>query len=182
MLALSASAQVPDHSRLAAAITKGMHQANMKGWRGIYFFCEYEEVDKVQAQVCDRAKTQARFLARSLRIRLNAVSGWGEFFEAKAEPDHLVLLLKLQATTGSAPSALAADLLAVASMGVDLMTPRSQTFWPGHSLSGYLVLWNQSVLGASSGGKEELITALSDAIDQNLKFILTDYTEINAVK
>ena len=156
------------------------NKQNLSGWNGILFFCPFDdESGQVLKDICEKTYVNAEFLAVTAKVNLiKARSGFEVGFKA-GTGDQLVLEVHLHATKHGVPAAIHAGIRAYAyyyeavttkpllegGMKDARLTPRS----------GDLIFWERTVLGASSGMAQDLVTPLSQGIEQRLKEFFADY-------
>ncbi len=158
------------------------HEKNKKnfiGWKGILFYCSIEnQSNRALNEICERSYTNVDFLAASAKINLVKAKSASDLGFRAIVDDYLVLEVVLTATTAGRPSAIHANLRAYKSYSKAVDTSFLATEKKGTQAeprSGDLIMWERSVIGASSGATQELVPAVSDGIEQHIKQFFADF-------
>ena len=168
---------------LAEAIVKSNAKSNLNGWKSIFLVCEHSENNPIDEEICDRTKTNARFLANASRLKLVVTGSWSEVFTQDPKRESIVLVLKIRSTKNSRPSALYAEIKAVAVLDDSIFSnEHSISPWPNKRITGITELWSESVIGASSEDLNALILSFSSSLEQFLKQFFSDYLDANQTK
>jgi hypothetical protein len=155
------------------------NKKNFLGLSGILFYCFFNEnSSQTQKNICEQAGVNAEFLAATAKVNLiKTHSAYEVALLAKVEK-RLVLEVDLHFTASGSPAAVSARVIAYmdySSAIEDSPTEIKKDDGRVHPRSGKLIVWEEGVIGASSGTTKELVTPVSEGIEQHLKKFFTDY-------
>lgn len=156
------------------------NKQNLSGWRGVLLYCYLDgDSPEVQKDICEKAEVNAEFLAATAKINLIKTHSPYEARAIARLKKLLVLKIDVDLTRGGSPAAVSARILALRHY---LNAVEDRPFAKGKKddpltvpRDGYLVMWEEGVLGATSGASQELVTPISQGIEQHLKKFFTDY-------
>ena len=155
------------------------NRQNFIGWKGILFYCSIDnQSNQALNEICERSYTNAEFLAAAAKINLAKAKDAYELCFRAVVGDFLVLEVELTATKEGSPSAIHANLRAYKtySRSVDTSSLATKKKDPrAEPRLGDLIMWERSVIGASSGAAQELIAGVSSGIEQALKQFFSDF-------
>lgn len=154
---------------------------NLTGWNGILFYCTSQDLsNKTLTKLCEKISASADFLASSANIDFAILKTAGELGFRSATDDYLILEVILTATQATKlPSAISANLRAyisyVETKDVSGISKLSKDGPRTIHRSGDLIMWERTVLSASSGSTDNHVSLISEGIEVRLKQFFTDF-------
>lgn len=165
--------------RRADEYTAKNNRQNLTGWDGILFYCSVNgDSGEGLSDVCEKTRSNAAFLAAVAQVPMKKASSAFELGFSSLADDHLILEVRIHSTTGQAPTAIGARIMAYVAYrnaieaGVSTMKNKRPR---AISRSGDLIFWERSVIGASSGGAAPLHEGILQGIEKHLKDFFADY-------
>lgn len=168
----------PEIRREVDTFQKEQNRKNLTGWNGILFYCPIEKQSShALNEICEKSYTNAEFLSASAKINLTKAQDGYEVGYMSRASDLLILEIELDATKSGTPSAVHARLRAYAgySEAVQESQFKEQKKSRATPRSGDIIFWERTAIGASSGTDKDLVTPMSEAIEQLLKQFFADY-------
>lgn len=163
--------------------TDRKNRKNLSGWKGVVFICSKEEVpEKNIDDVCRKANEDAAFLAAASRVRIFLAKNYEEFFRHVRINNFLPLTADFTFTKTGSPSAVYVHLKSSVSYDEAIEYKEARKVSDNQSYSpraGDLIIWERSLIGASSGTSDALVTPISQGVEQMLKVFFTDYLNAN---
>jgi len=155
------------------------NKANFSGWNGILFYCPYsKDSSKTQKDICEKADVNAEFLAAAAKLNLNKTHSPFEVGILAELEKRLILEVDVYSTSQGSPAVVSARVVAY----IDYSYAIENSPWEIKKddlkmlpRSGKLVVWEEAVIGASSGTSQDLVTPISQGIEQHLKKFFADY-------
>jgi hypothetical protein len=176
--ALANQERTPKTDQWVEKYTEDNNRENFSGWEGILFYCFHngKQSDRVLTEICERSYTNANFLATSSKINLTKAQSLRQIGFESYVGNRLILMIDLHANGSQPPVAVAAKLQAYTSYSgpvkkYPLLSEQPQE----NPRSGTLILWEREAIGATSGLGQDLLSPVSEAIEQMLKQFFADY-------
>ena len=155
---------------------KEKNKQNLGGWQGILFYCASEGESAPLRNICEKSANNAEFLAATSKVNLVKAKHAIEVGFRSVVDDFIILEVALHATESPTPSAIHAEVKAyVGYSKVIDQSPIQKKSPRANPRSGDLVFWERFAIGAGVGVKQDLISPMTEAIEQILKAFFTDY-------
>jgi hypothetical protein len=158
------------------------NRTNFSGWNGIVFICAKGENSEEITQICHRINENISFIAATSRVRLMIAKSYLDFYMNIQMGNLLPLEAIFFFTNKGPPAAISVRLRSGISFSEAIEYKDNRSISGGRNVSprsGELIFWERTTLGATTGVLNELVSPVSQGVEQLLKIFFTDYLVAN---
>jgi len=164
---------------------KEVEKQNFSGWAGITFICDYDESDRILAEMCRRGTSEFRFLVSTADLDYNIIDpkNFRSLVIKSTIRNHVVLTYELSATKTNSESTIKAiyGRLAFVARYSNAIEAESVAQSMGTiSRAGDLELWYRTAIGSGIG--ENIGVALSEAFESHFKDAISHFLEYGTTR